>query len=230
VTPEWYARVFAGFGIEARSHDNVIETVRAVNPRVKVLVGPVRPFNRDQTGNTPWQIDVPWLNYLHTLVTALKDTAKLKAANGIPFVLPDGYALQAPGRPDAPELKPDEAPNEPGMDVLPKAWNGAQAGFRVYKDWLAVINYFDVMRGLPVYITSTNTFTPDAKIPPAKNYPKGWLVAALNEVNTQPQIHALCWFMDGLPADEQWDLFSLTKRVGLVNDASDDFDALLQTQ
>ncbi len=228
VTPEWYARLFSGYGIDVRARDNVIETVRSINTQVRVLVGPVRPFNLDQTGSRIWQTDAPWLNYMNTLVAALDAVAKTKSMNGKPFLAPDGFALQAPGRPDSPGLHADASAHEPNLDLARKEWNGAQAGFRIYQDWLAIINHFESMRGLPAYITSTNTFTPDTKTPPAQNYPKGWLAHALDEINAEPQVHALCWFMDGLPSDEQWDLYSLTKRVGMLTDAADDFDALLR--
>ncbi|MEW5720027.1 MAG: hypothetical protein AB1817_15475, partial [Chloroflexota bacterium] len=80
VTPQWYARVFNGYG-EAASHtDNVAQTMRAENPHVRILVGPVQPWNRDQSGETRYAIDAPWLNYMNTLVALLDETARAKAA------------------------------------------------------------------------------------------------------------------------------------------------------
>ncbi|RLC98280.1 MAG: hypothetical protein DRI77_05390, partial [Chloroflexi bacterium] len=105
---------------------------------------------------------------------------------------------------------------------------GAQAGFRVYRDWLHVINAYPATQGLPVYITSANTFAPDEPVPPAQNYPRGWLTAALDVVNEEPQIKALCWFLDYFPHDTQWEWFSLTRQPGRLLDAAEEFDLLLR--
>lgn len=230
VTPEWYARVFNGYGAEVAHPDNVVQTIRAENPRVQILAGPVRPWNTDQDGQHHYIIDVPWLNYMNTLVAALGESAQAKAAAGIPFTAPDGFAIQAPGRPDALEVGSRDRAEEPYLDIRRSNWHGAQAGFRIYRDWLAIINGYPSTRGLPVYVTSTNTFTPDTGTLPAQNYPKGWLSNALNVINREPQIRALCCFIDDFPHDSQWDLFSLTKHPGLLIDASDEFDAVLQAQ
>jgi len=230
VTPEWYVRVFNGYGVDVTHADNVVQTIRAENPRVQILVGPVRPWNTDQDGQQRYTIDAPWLNYMNTLVAALDEAAQAKAVAGIPLVAPDGFAIQVPGRPDAPEINADEAANEPHLDLTREAWGGAQAGFRVYRDWLAIINDYPSTRGLPVYISSANTFTPDTNTPPAQNYPKGWLSNALDVINHEPQIKALCWFIDYFPHDSQWDLFSLTLHPGRLIDAAEEFDELLQAK
>jgi hypothetical protein len=81
---------------------------------------------------------------------------------------------------------------------------------------------------LPVYITSTNTFSPDEGTPPAQNYPRGWLTTALTVVNQNPQIMALCWFLDDLPGDTQWQWFNLTQHPGRLIDAAEEFETLLQ--
>ena len=104
--------------------------------------------------------------------------------------------------------------DEPLTDLPHASWNGAQSGFRIYQDWLSIVNAYTTTRGLPVFITSANTYAPDVKVPPAQNYPKGWLTTALAVVNREPQVKALCWFMDSLPTDEQWKDFSLTDRKG----------------
>jgi hypothetical protein len=75
-------------------------------------------------------------------------------------------------------------------------------------------------RGLPVYITSANTFIPAVGVPPAQNYPRGWLSSALSMVNSEPQIQALCWFLNDLHGDTQWENFSLTRRRGRLVDAA----------
>lgn len=229
VTPEWYARVFNGYGVEVTHADNVVQTIHAENPRVQVLVGPVRPWNTDQDGRRRYAIDAPWLNYMNTLVAALDETAQAKAVAGMPFAAPDGFAIQAPGRPDAPEIGARGA-EEPRLDIQRDQWPGAQLGFRVYRDWLAIINAYPSTLGSPVYITSANTFTLDTNTPPAQNYPKGWLSAALDAINHEPQIKAVCWFIDYFPDDPQWDLFSLTLHPGRLIDAADEFDALLRAQ
>jgi len=230
VTPEWYARLFNGYGKVVAHTDNVVQMARAVNPRVRVLVGPVQPWNADQNGERQFEIDAPWLNYMNTLVAALDESARAKAAAGIPLTAPDGFALQAPGRPGAPELAGRNVAEEPRLDLRRAEWGGAQVGFRVYRDWLAIVNAYPSTRGLPVYITSTNTFTPDEVIPPAQNYAKGWLTAALEAVNEEPQVKALCWFLDYFPHDTQWEWFSLTRQPGRMIDAAEEFDMLLQSE
>ncbi len=229
VTPEWYARVFSGYGAEPAHTNNVVETIRRENPSVQILVGPVRPWIDDQNGTLRHRIDVPWLNYMNTLVAALDEAAQADALNGVPFTAADGFAVQAPGRPDGPDRDVAAAANEPQVDYRRAEWDGAQAGFRVYRDWLEIINKYDHSRGLPVYISSTNTFTPDQAVVPAENYPRGWLSAALDEVNREPQVHALCWFIDSFPMDTQWEYFSLTRPTGLLVDAAAEYDQLLRT-
>lgn len=228
ITPEWYAQLLNGYGNDPQDKNNVVETVRAVNMSMRVLVGPIRPWDIDQDGLQRFKIDVPWLNYMNTLVAALDQIARDKAKLGKVSVAPDGFAIQSPGRPDAAELKRDERAFEPNTDLHRSEWQGAQAGFRVYQDWLTIINAYPTTRGLPVYINSTNTYTPDNPKRPSDNYPQGWLTNALTEINQVSQIKTLCWFIDGLPSDEQWDGFSLAKRVGLLADADDEFDRLLR--
>ncbi|MFN4294538.1 MAG: hypothetical protein ACK4JD_10435 [Thermoflexales bacterium] len=227
VTPEWYARVFNGYGEPALHTDNGVQVMRAENPYVRVLVGPVRPWNTDQDGLHKYRVDAPWLNYMNTLVRYVDESARAKAAAGIPFAAPDGFAVQAPGRPDAPELG-GSGSAEPQTDLRRREWNGAQAGFRVYREWLDIINAYPSTRGLPVYITSANTLIPAVGIPPAQNYPRGWLSSALSAVNGEPQIQALCWFLDDLPGDTQWENFSLTRRRGRLVDAAEEFEELLK--
>ena len=228
MTPGWYARVFSGYGENAARSDNVVHIVRAENPGLQVLVGPVQPWSRDQNGEIRYAIDVPWLNYFNSVVAYLDDTARLKSAAGFPLARPDGFAVQAPGRPDAPELPAGQRASEPQVDLPRAGWNGAQAGFRVYRDWLAVINAHATTRNRPLYITSTNTFTPDDPVPPMENYPFGWLSSALHEINQEPQVAALCWFLDfDSSGDDRWDWFSLSTQAGELIDAQREFDALL---
>ncbi len=228
VTPEWYARVFNGYGESAARTDNIVQIVRRENPDLRVLVGPVQPWNLDQDGEIPHLIAVPWLSYFNTLVAHVDESAQAKSALGFPLAGPDGFAVQAPGRPDAPELSSARKATEPLLDLRRAEWDGAQAGFRVYSDWLAVINAHETTRARPLFITSTNTFTPDDPALPAQNYPYGWLTSALQEVNGAPQVAALCWFLDfDSSGDNRWDGFSLSTQTGELIEAEREFDALL---
>lgn len=235
IAPDWYARVFNGYGTGPRlsgdiNQDNVLAIVRAENPALRVLVGPVQPWVLDMDGALLFTPDAPWLNYFHTLIAALDEAAQEHAAAGIAQAAPDGFAIQAPGNPDSPKIEDGERPLEPGLDLLSQQWNGAQIGFRVYQDWLAVINSTPTTLGQPVYITASNTFGADHTAPPATNYPSGWLTAALAEINQQPQIYALCWFVDDFNYDQQWQAFSLSNPQGAMTDAAHEFDALLAGQ
>lgn len=228
VTPAWYARVFNGYGEDVTHTDNVVQTIRAENPNARALVGPLRPWSVDQDGDQRYVVDAPWLNYMNTLVALLDEGTQAKAAAGIPLVAPDGFDVQAPGLPDVPELVGSLRADEPRADMRRAAWNGARVGFGVYRDWLDIINAYPTTRGLPVYIISTNTYDREAGIPPAQNYPRGWLTAALDVIDAEPQIVALVWFLDDFPHSDQWDWFSLTRKPGRLVDAAEEFDALLR--
>ncbi len=227
ITPEWYARIFNGYGTETAAQDNVLAVVRAENPSLRALVGPVQPWVTDMDGRQQsFAPNAPWLNYFHTLAARLDEAAQTRAAAGIAGAAPDGFAIQAPGRPDAPELTAPQRAQEPLTDLRRSEWDNAQAGFRVYQDWLAVINSFPTTQNSPVYITASNTFT--GRAPPAQNYPDGWLTAVLAEIAPVYQVKALIWFMDDLPVDHQWDAFSLTNPQGAMTTAAREFDQLLQ--
>ncbi len=227
-TPAWYARLFSGYGEEVIRSDNVLGVLRAVNPGVRAIVGPVRPWSRDRDGERTYAVDVPWLNYMNTLVALLDESAQVKAEAGIPLMAPDGFDVQAPGRPDAPEMGGLARADEPRADLRREAWDGARIGFGVYRDWMAVINDYPTTRGAPIYVISTNTYDRDADVPPAQNYPAGWLTTALEVIDGEPQVVALCWFLDDFPHSDQWDWFSLAERPGRLVDAAEEFDALLQ--
>ncbi len=229
VTPEWYARVFNGYGEPASHTDNAVQTIKAANPHVRVLAGPVQPWNRDQDGDLRYAVDAPWLNYMNSLVAALDQATRAKTAAGVPLVAADGFAIQTPGRPDAPELETHSAADEPRV-ALPRAdWGGAQAGFGIYRDWLAIVNAHPTTRGAPLYVTATNTYAPDQTTVPAQNYARGWLTSALETVNQEPQIQALCWFLDqDRSGDVRWDWFSLSQHTGRLVDAAEELDQLLQ--
>lgn len=225
VTPEWFARVFLGFGESPGRTDNALQVLRAANPRARLLVGPVRPWVRDQDGARRHRVDAPWLNYFNTLVAALDEGARAKAAVGVPDVLPDGFALHVPGRPAAARAAGRPEAEEPWLDL--RDASGARIGFRVLYDWLEILNAYPTTRGRPVYITAANTYAPDEGVAPAHNYPRGWLTAAWSVVTAEPQVQAFCWFMDDLPGDPQWTDFSLWRRTGRLVDAAREFEDLL---
>ena len=111
------------------------------------------------------------------------------------------------------------------LSVFPSWWNRPWPGSSIS----TILGRRPSTRGLPAYITSTNTFVAGEGTPPAQNYPQGWLTAALDEVNRQPQVHALCWFLDvDRSGDARWDWFSLAERQGRLVYAAEEFDALLR--
>lgn len=221
----WVARVLAGYGEEVTRTDNVLAQVKLVNPHLKVLVGPVSAWSWEQDEAQIFNnVDVPWLNYFNTLVSALNEVALAHPA----YLRPDGFAVQAFGQTTAPELGQTPPAEEPLTDLKRPDWGGAQAGFRIYQDWQAIINHYPATALLPIYITAANTFDYSTGQPPAQTYPAGWLTAAVQEVNSQPQILALCWFMDSFPDDPQWKYFALTPPVGQVNLTAEEFSILLK--
>lgn len=227
VTPAWYAQVFNGYAADPNNHNNAIETIRSENKQVRVLVGPINPWNSDQDGSISFNIDLPWLNYMNTMVYFINEGVVAKTAVGISDTAPDGFAIQAFGRVDAPSLTANLRAEEPFLDIHLPEWGDGQAGFRVYEDWLAVINSYPHTLGKPIYINATNTFDPLTGAQPAENYPTGWLTNALQTINAEPQIVALCWFIDSFPHDDQWQLFSLSQPRGLLLDAAEEFELLL---
>ncbi len=228
VTPAWYARLFNGYGEDVEHRDNAIQVIRSERALVRVIVGPLRPWEGGSEKGEGGNVGASWLSYMDRMVALLDEGARVKAAAGIPLCAPDGFDVQAPGRPDVAEMAGHARAEEPRVALPREAWGGAQAGFRVYEDWLAVINAYPTTRGLPVYIVSTNTYDREAGSPPAQNYPRGWLTMALEVVNAEPQIVALCWFLDDFPHSDQWDWFSLTQQSGRLVDAAEEFDALLR--
>ncbi|MEM7134888.1 MAG: hypothetical protein AAF702_52005 [Chloroflexota bacterium] len=243
-TAEWVARLFNGEMGEVTGEtamNNVVQAVRPNNPNIRLLVGPVRPWIDDQDGSIPYEVDAPWLNYMNTLVAEIDKNTRQNSEAGVPLAGPDGFALNAPGRPhvinsDAPSSEKTNLAEEPTLSMPEHDWNGAQAGFRVYQEWLAIINRYPTTKGKPAFITSTNTFTyssvaDDEQVKsslPSQNYPKGWLTTALNEINKETQIQSLCWFLDLIPGDQRWQGFSLSLKEGQMADAAQEFDILLQ--
>jgi hypothetical protein len=228
LTPAWVARIINGYGEDPLHNDNALAVIRTANPTVRVLVGPVRAWSWDQDAEPPYPLDVPWLNYMDALAASLDLGAHTKAEAGIAWGAPDGFAIQAPGRPLAPELDGINGAEEPRHEIGRTEWNGAQAGFQIYREWITVIDRYANLQGLPVYIKSTNTYSPDEGVPPAQNYPQGWLTTAYSVVNADPRVQAMCWFLDLIPGDDSWDAFSLARGQGRMLYAAEEFDALLQ--
>lgn len=228
VTPEWYAQIFNGYGLAVSRQENAVEIVRSEHPQMRVLMGPVSPWSADQSGALVYEVDAPWLNYMFTAVSHICESSQNKASAGFANVSPDGFAVQAFGRVNHAQLAESDRALEPTLDLHEPAWGEAQFGFRVYKDWLNIINSCDVTEGKPVYINASNTFDSQTRSMPADNYPKGWLTTAVHTINQEPQIYALVWFIDGFVHDEQWDMFSLTNPRGLLVDAAEEFDAILR--
>jgi hypothetical protein len=153
--------------------------------------------------------------------------AAVKTAVGLSDTAPDGFAIQAFRRVDTPSFTPDQRAQEPFLEIHLPEWVEGQAGFRVYEDWLAIINRYSHTVGKPVYINAANTFDPLIGAQPAENYPAGWLTNALQAINAEPQIVALCWFIDDFPHDDQWQMFSLIQPRTLLLDAAEEFEMLL---
>jgi hypothetical protein len=230
VTPDWYARVFNGYNTAPSHQDNIVSIIRQENASARVLVGPVCPWIADQNGDLAYTVNVPWLNYYNTLAAALNASVSAKEAAGIPLSAPDGFAVQAPAALEAPELGSAAPASEPSLDLRRTAWNNARIGFGVYRDWQDIVNAYPYLRNRPLYITSANTYFPGTQTNPAQNYPRGWLTAALTQANTEPQLQAVCWYLDVAPLDKQWEFFSLTDPRGLLVEAADEFDQLLTAE
>ena len=164
---------------------------------------------------------------MNSVAAAVNAAAAAKMEQGASSAAPDGFAIQAFGRVDDPQLASGQRAQEPLMDLRRPEWGAAQAGFRIYQDWLAIINQYEYTAGKPVYINAANTFDGETGSSPADNYPPGWLSSALKAVNREPQIETLAWFLDSFPHDDQWAMFSLTAPRGLLVDAAQEFDALL---
>lgn len=228
ITPAWYARLFLGYGQSLLSTDNAVQIIAHENPGVRVLVGPVRPWEQAQRDSSTAIDEAPWLSYMRVLTMHLDETVQAKSRAGISVSF-DGFDVQAPANLARIQL-PDKAEDEPSLHLWHESYPDAHVGFRVYEDWLDIINAYDSTRGMPVYIISTNTYQRDGGATPAETYVSGWLSNALSVINHEPQIKALCWFLDDFPNTDQWDAFSLTQAPGKLKDAAVEFDELLRGQ
>ncbi len=218
LTPDWYARMFNGFGVDAADVGNAHAFIKTHQPAAWVLVGAIAPWSGESDGDAGarWIIDEPWLNYFHAACRRIFGAASASQR------WPDGFAIHAYGRTGLPG-SPSFTANEPHTDV-PFGGRGAQGGFRVYRDWCAIIDAAGFAPNLPVFVTETNTLTGN---PSSQSYPSGWYVEALQELQTAgPRFHALCWFVDNDPSGG-WPGERLTNPTGNCVQASQDFDAAI---
>lgn len=227
-TPEWAARVINGYSLQPTRTDHAAGVVRAENPQARVIVGNVRPWAGGLDGDLVVNADAPWLNYFNTLVADLDRSILEKEAAGLANSAPDGFAASAAGRTALAVEAGFPAAAEPGLDFPVAAWGGAQGGFRVYRDWVRILNTYPSLADSPLYLTAVNTYVPDGTSTPAENYPDGWLTAALDEVEAHRQVAALIWFADTSPTDAQWQYFALMYPKGNLVDAAREFEQLLQ--
>lgn len=223
VTPEWAARVFNGYGLDPQRTDNIMQTMRHLRPTAQLFVGSVAAWNSDQTGALADPLNVAWLNYFNTLLHHLDETNRAKLALGMNDSAPSGFAVQAFGRITSDLSDPAL---EPTLDLRLPEYGDAQAGFRIYRDWQAIINRYSSTNAKPVIIT-TNTFVASDGVEPIQNYPAGWLTTAYNEILNDPQIVGLCWFVD-VPFGQRWQGFSLSQPAGNLYTAAAEFDQLLR--
>ncbi|HFC11514.1 MAG TPA: hypothetical protein ENJ56_01625, partial [Anaerolineae bacterium] len=129
VTPAWYARIFNGYGVAASLNDNALAIIRRENQLVRVLAGPVNPWNVDQGGSFGFRPKVPWLDYMHAMVNFIDQGAAAKAAIGIAGMAPDGFAVQAFGRVNAGASELERGAREPLAEIFSAEYPHAQMGF-----------------------------------------------------------------------------------------------------
>ncbi|MCZ7668019.1 MAG: hypothetical protein M5U34_12915 [Chloroflexi bacterium] len=164
---------------------------------------------------------------MNSVVTYINAAAAAKIEHGISDTAPDGFAIQAFGRVDAPELSAAQRAQEPFIPLHREEWGEAQAGFRIYQDWLDIINQYEYTAGKPVYINASNTFEQRNRTFSCRQLPRKLVEQCPEAINQEPQIRTLAWFPESLPHDEQWAMFSLTTPRALLIEASQEFDALL---
>jgi len=227
-TPAWAARVINGYSLPPTRGDHAVGVIRAENLHARVIVGTVRPWGAGLDGDLVVNAAAPWLNYFNTLVANLERSILEKEGVGQTNAAPDGFAASAAGRLGLAVANGYAPAAEPGLDFPVAEWGGAQGGFRVYRDWLQIVNAYPTLTDRPLYLMGVNTFVPDETATPAENYPDGWLTAALAEAEAQTQVAALIWFADTTPTDTQWQYFALTFPKGNLVDAAREFDQLLQ--
>jgi len=219
LSPDWYARMFNGYGADATDQGNAYSFIRTHQPGAWVLVGAVAPWNQDSEGDAleRWRIDVPWLNYFYAVCRRISSTGRDFGR------WPDGFAIHAYGRTQGPG-SPSFTRNEPHTNV-PFTDQGDQGGFRVYRDWTAIMDGAGFTPDLPIFVTETNTRT-DGEHVSSRTYPSGWYLEALRELQAAGgRFHALCWFVDDPTGG--WEDERLTSPQGNCVQAEADFNAAL---
>jgi len=218
LTPEWYARICVGFGADPGDTGNAYSSIKTFQPNAWVLVGGVAPWSGDSGSDDAdrWQRDEPWLNYFHAVCRRISSVG---ASIGR---WPDAFAIHAYGRTGLPGS--DGFSREEPHREVPFGTQGAQGGFRVYRDWLAIIDATGFDRALPIFVTETNTLT---VAPSSQSYPGGWYLEALQELRAAgPRFYALCWFVDNDPSGG-WVNERLTNAQGNCVLANEDFNAAI---
>jgi hypothetical protein len=192
LTPEWYARIFIGFGLDPGDTGNAHSSIKTFQPNAWVLVGGAAPWSGESSSDAAdrWVRDKPWLNYFHAMCRRIASVGQTIGR------WPDAFAIHAYGRTGLPGSD-GFSRDEPHLDV-PFGTNGAQGGFRVYRDWAAIIDATGFDPAVPIFVTETNTLT---VAPSSQSYPSGWYTEALRELRAAgPRYHALCWFVDNDPS------------------------------
>jgi hypothetical protein len=215
LTPDWYAKICIGYDLVPGDTGNAYSSIKTFQPNAWVLVGGVAPWSGESNSEPPdrWVRDEPWLNYFHAICRRI---ASVGATIGR---WPDGFAIHAYGRTGLPGTA-GFTRDEPHMDV-PFGVNGAQGGFRVYRDWTEIIDATGFPPTLPLFVTEANTLTVG---PSSQTYPPGWFTEALRELRgAGPRYYALCWFVDDDPSDG-WLDESLTNPRGNCVQANDEFN------
>lgn len=216
ITPDWYARVFNGYGVDPGDTGNACDTIRTYQPGVSVLVGAVGPWMSDgNSPGTPWSpAPAYWLNYFNGVCQHVFAGA---AAKSIPV---DGMALHTYGRPGTYGASEPHTSQQNFAD----GWYGAQQGFQTYKDWLAIVSQQST--SVQLWITETNT---DTTAPSSTSYPTGWYLQALAEIKgAGSQFQAVCWFVD-IDQGGGWSGDSLNDGIGQCAQASTDFNTGIGT-
>ncbi|MFN0072845.1 MAG: hypothetical protein ACKVVP_15275 [Chloroflexota bacterium] len=232
MNPDEWARTYNGYGSGASATDNAFQVIRAALPDARVLVGAVAPYNPQADGSPAFAIPVPWLNYFNQL--CLRVTQRMTQAG---LSAPDGFALHAYGRvgDDGTANGGSQEPHRSVPSPVPYPAS-AEYGFRVYRQWLAVMDGYPLLQLAPVWITETNTFTTTHCDQSYPMNPPGWYFEAVKEiydfnhdpfVSVQNRIKSVCWFVDR-NFDGNWGLDAISGHtMGRLGAASNDFNSVL---
>lgn len=123
-----------------------------------VLVGPVGPYNVETT--YPANPSGDWIKYFQDILNYVLDRC-------------DGVTIHTYSRGNSTASITDEA-------TYPAPYNKNHKSFRAYRDFMNAIPV--AMRGLPVFITETQTLIDD--VPTWANQNTGWVQAAYSEIHS----------------------------------------------